>query len=127
MPKRGRTQAWNTSAMRNTRAMFIHKPTRAIVGAGTRREEKTTALGGVATGSMKADEAAIVATPETILEIARIPEEARSESQSAKIHRHFMRAEAPEAPREAFRQLARLTKERYAWVAEIEEAQESTK
>ena len=37
------------------------KPARAIFGTGIRRVAKTTALGGVATGIMKAAEAAMVA------------------------------------------------------------------
>ena len=61
MPHTRRTQSWKTRVINPTIRRLSHTPARAMTGTGTRRDAKTTALGGVATGRMKAADAAIAA------------------------------------------------------------------
>ena len=61
MPQRGRTQNWNTNVISPTASRLIQIPARTMAEIGTQRLEKTTALGGVATGIIKAHDADKVA------------------------------------------------------------------
>jgi hypothetical protein len=61
---------------------------------------------------LRAQEAALIATPDTITDLVAMPAEKRTKPQADKLHAYFLEKHAPEPIRQAHQQLVRLRKQR---------------